>query len=137
MSRMHLDDILNNPDDKGDAFDLFRDRAPISHETEAVPEEPPEPVDADEITPDALREALLCSIGAIRNRAKNGQSFPSDAASLEKLMNLVKDFPQLSKALEDVHEDKAKRDALAAPKLVGSASELVRKLRVATGKDKS
>jgi hypothetical protein len=113
--------------------ELFRDRRPVRHETEAEPEET-EPVEADDITPDALREALLCSIGSIRNRARDGRAFPSDAASLEKLMDLVKDFPQLAKALEDVQLHKAQKEALAAPKPTGTTSELVKKLRIATGK---
>lgn len=100
-------------------------------EPEVVP-----PLPADEVTSETLRDTLLGAVALVHARVTAGKFGlgNGEQAGLEKLTGLIRDFPDLAKALDAVaaYEKPTEKPAVsqaeadAAPKTV---SETVRRLR--------
>lgn len=110
--------------------ELFRDRGPLDLTDEgAVPENPT--VDPDSVSSHLVREVLLGAIGNLQGKVQSGRFNVADAQQLEKLLELVKDWPALQKAVDDLKDWGAQQEAKAkAASNPAPVSESVRKLRL-------
>lgn len=102
----------------------------MSSEDDEVPGLPPE-ISLSEVDGDLMRELLLSEIAVMRARQEAGKAV--DVFKLEKLLELVKDFPALAKAVDDLQEckhDEAPAETTPAPE----TTVTLRKLRAVLGK---
>lgn len=72
--------------------DAYEDTAPVDE------------IPIDEVDGDLMRELLLSEIASMRARQKAGKKI--DTQALESLVELMKDFPALSKAVNELQEAK-------------------------------
>lgn len=115
--------------------ELFRDRSPIEPDSgEAYPEGGG--IDANSVDSHLVREVILGAIGNLQQKVAQNRFNQMDALQLEKLLELVKEWPQLAKAVDDLQTWGDQQEAKAAAEKVQNpvVGETVRKLRIALGK---
>lgn len=110
--------------------ELFRDRAPIEPTSEEVEAERAG-TDPDAVSSTLVREVLLGAIGNLQAKVRSDRFNNMDAQQLEKLLELVKDWPALQKAVDTLQAWGQQQEAVKAAmtKTTAPTSDKVRKLR--------
>jgi hypothetical protein len=120
-------------------------RAGLAHASTAagvdLASEPEEgaPLCIDDITSETLREALLGAVALAHGRVLSGKfgTAPGEQAGLEKLMQLIQQFPDLAKAVDSIQDYRRPAQLRAAEAVnarSATVSETVQRLRVVLGK---
>lgn len=93
-----------------------------------------EPVRIENVDSGLVRETLLGAIGLMQHRVVNGKFNGLDAQTLERLFTLVKDFPALAKAVDDLQANSNPADSTGDSTPSAATAETITKLRVLLGK---